>query len=256
MPVSGLFFFFCCGEEISWHNHLATENKENKLNRKSVFPPNTVSGIAFGNYCETEIRELLFLLFVWEFSVLSVHLQALKKPFFFDSLFSYFACFHLITSTFFYKVVSDDSLWSDPCEVLTQITFQFHLNVVGFVAAGTNSRDVFVVSAALKQLLFIQKWDDNWEWVQIVCSRACLWVFNVEIVFLKIQFTPIFFLFFSKHYFFFTSLLIFKPAVIIVLATGSTNKLLAQHLQFIKNTNHLQLLVCKFIRLIQQTTWR
>ena len=202
MPVSGLFFFFCCGEEISWHNHLATENKENKLNRKSVFPPNTVSGIAFGNYCETEIHELLFLLFVWEFSVLSVHLQALKKPFFFDSLFSYFACFHLITSTFFYKVVSDNSLWSDPCEVLTQITFQFHLNVVGFVAAGTNSRDVFVVSAALKQLLFIQKWDDNWEWVQIFCSRACLWVFNVEIVFLKIQFTPIFFLFFSKHYFF------------------------------------------------------
>ena len=180
----------------------------------------------------------------------------LWRSLFFDSLFSYFACFHLITSTFFYKVVSDDSLWSDPCEVLTQITFQFHLNVVGFVAAGTNSRDVFVVSAALKQLLFIQKWDDNWEWVQIVCSRACLWVFNVEIVFLKIQFTPIFFLFFSKHYFFFTSLLIFKPAVIIVLATGSTNKLLAQHLQFIKNTNHLQLLVCKFIRLIQQTTWR
>lgn len=43
----------------------------------------------------------------------------------------------------------------------------------------------------------------------------------MEIVILKIQFTPIFFLFFSK-YNFLTSLFIFKLAVIIFLITWST----------------------------------
>ncbi len=81
--------------------------KEKKPDRKSSFSPNTVSVIAFGNYCKTEAYKLLFYCFSVCFLCFLVY------SFNFHALFVYeiplLCCqnivkahyFHLITSVFF-----------------------------------------------------------------------------------------------------------------------------------------------------------